>query len=96
MEVCTLEWREHGPAFATPDGRLALSADYDSLFRKYLLRVQEETSLIPDEQEVESCYLTNRTPRKTAVTRLKRAGFADEFIDQINRWRAQEQSKGKG
>ncbi len=94
MEVCTLEGREHGPAFATPDGSLALSADYDALFRKYLLRVQEETNLIPDDQEVESRYSTNRTPRKTAVTRLERAGFADEFIDRMNRWRAQEQSKG--
>ena len=95
VEVCTLEGREHGPAFATPDGRLALSADYDALFRKYLLRVQEEINLIPDDQEVESRYSTNRTPRKTAVTRLERAGFADEFIDRINRWRAQEQSKGR-
>ena len=65
------------------------------LFRKYFLRVQEETNLIPDDQEVESCYLTNRTPRKMAVTRLERAGFADEFIDRMNRWRAQEQSKGR-
>ena len=95
VEVCSLEGREHGPAFATPDGRLALSADYDALFRKYLLRVQEETNLIPDDQEVESRYSTNRTPRKTAVTRLERAGFADEFIDRMNRWRAQEQSKGR-
>ncbi len=72
-----------------------MSADYDALFRKYLLRVQEETNLIPDDQEVESRYLTNRTTRKTAVTRLERAGFADEFMDRINRWRAQEQSKGR-
>ena len=95
MEVCTLEGREHGPAFSTPDRRLALSADYDALFRKYLLCVQEETNLIPDDQEVESRYSTNRTPQKIAVTRLERAGFANEFIDQMTRWRAQEQSKGQ-
>ena len=33
--------------------------------------------------------------RKTAVTRLERAGFGNKFIDQMNRWRAQEQSKGR-
>ncbi len=30
--VCESEGRWHGPAFATPDGALALSVDYDSLF----------------------------------------------------------------
>jgi hypothetical protein len=33
--------------------------------------------------------------RKTAVTRLERAGFGSKFINQMNRWRAQEQSKGR-
>ena len=65
------------------------------MFRGYLLRVQEETNLIPEDQDVESRYSTNRTLRKTAVTRLERAGFGNEFIDRMNRWRAQEQSKGR-
>jgi hypothetical protein len=93
--VCEQEGRVNGPAFATPDGELALSVDYDSMFRRYLLRVQEETNLIPEDQDVESRYSTNRTLRKTAVTRLERAGFGNEFIDRMNRWRAQEQSKGR-
>jgi hypothetical protein len=38
--VCEQEGRVNGPAFATPDGELALSVDYDSMFRRYLLRVQ--------------------------------------------------------
>ena len=75
MEVCTLEGREHDPAFATPDGRLALLADYDALFRKYLLRVQEETNLIPDDQELESRYSTNRTPRKNGGYSTRTGGF---------------------
>ena len=33
--------------------------------------------------------------RKTAATCLERAGFGSKFIDQMNRWRAQEQSKGR-
>jgi hypothetical protein len=37
ITVCELEGRVHGPAFATPDGRLALSMDYDALFRRYLV-----------------------------------------------------------
>ncbi len=68
--------------------------DYDSLFQKYLVRVQEDTNLIPENQEIEIRYSTNRPPRKTAVTHLERAGFREEFINRMNRWRVQEQSKG--
>ncbi len=89
VPVCAQEGRDNGPAFATPDGELALSVDYDSMFRRYLLRVQEEPNLIPEDQDVESRYSTNRTLRKTAVTCLERAGFGNEFIDPMNRWRAQ-------
>ncbi len=92
--VCEQEGRVSGPAFVTPGGELALSVDCDAMFRRYLLRVQEETSFIPEDQEVESHYSIHRTLRKTAVTRLERAGFGNEFIDRMNRWRAQEQSKG--
>jgi hypothetical protein len=34
--VCQLEGRIHGPAFATPDRELAMSVEYDSMFRQYL------------------------------------------------------------
>ncbi len=51
--------------------------------------------MIPEDQDVEARYLTSRTPCKTAVTRLERAGFGDKFMDRMNRWRAQEQSKGR-
>jgi hypothetical protein len=53
--VCEQEGRVNGPAFATPAGELALSVDYDSMFRRYLLRVEEETSFILEDQEVETC-----------------------------------------
>jgi hypothetical protein len=59
------------------------------------MQVQEDMNLIPEDQEIESCYLTNRTPQKTVVTRLERAGFGEEFINRMNRWRAQDQSKGR-
>jgi hypothetical protein len=64
------------------------------MFQKYLSPVQEETDLIPEDQDVESRYSMSRTPRKTPVTRLERAGFSDDFVDRMNRWRAQERSKG--
>ncbi len=66
--MCTLEGREHGPAFATPDGRLALSMDYDALFMRYLIQAQEDTNLILEDQGVETWYLTNRTPWKMVAT----------------------------
>ncbi len=72
--VCEQERRVKGPAFATPDGELALSVDYNSMFQRYLPRVQEETSFILEDQEVETHYLTNRTLRKTVVTRLEPGG----------------------
>ncbi len=52
--MCELDGREQGPAFAMPDGRLALLVDYVAMFRRYLVRVQEDTSLIPEDQDVES------------------------------------------
>ena len=88
------EGRLHGPTFTMPDGSLAMSMDYDALFRKYLIRIQEEMNWIPPEEEIKSHYSANRTPHKTGVMRLEQAGFGDEFIDQVNRWRMQEQSKG--
>ena len=48
--VCEQEGRVDVPAFATPDGELALSIDHDSMFQRYLLRGQEETNLVPSMQ----------------------------------------------
>ena len=76
----------NGPAFATPGGELALLVDYDAMYQRYLLRVQEETSLIPEDQEVESHYLLNRTLRKTVATRLEHVGYENKFINLMNRW----------
>jgi len=95
VEVCEMEGRFDGPAFATADGRLAASPDYDAIFCKYLKVVQEETDLIPGDHDVDALYSTYRTPRKTATTRIERAGFGHQFVDQMNRWRTQERSEGR-
>jgi hypothetical protein len=73
---------------------MALSVDYDSVFCQYLKLAQDNTDLIPEDQEVDTHFSTNRTPWKTSV-RLKRAGFGDKTIGGMNRWRAQDQSKGQ-
>ncbi len=39
VTVCESVGRVYGPAFATPEGRLALSMDYDTIFKRYLLKV---------------------------------------------------------
>jgi hypothetical protein len=95
VEVCESEGRVDGPAFATLGGLLASSPDYDAFFRKYLKIVQEETDLIPREHDVDLYYSTFCTPRKTATTRIERSGFGHQFVDQMNRWRTQENSEGQ-
>jgi hypothetical protein len=44
--------------------------------------------------DVDSRFSTFRTLRKLAVTRLERAGYGDNFVDKMNRWRTQERAKG--
>jgi hypothetical protein len=95
ITVCKYERRFDGPAFATPGGVLASSPDYNSVFRKYLKVVQEDTDLIPGDHDVDTYYSTYRTPRKTSTTRIECAGFGHQFIDQMNGWRTQKRSEGQ-
>jgi hypothetical protein len=85
-EKTTREWEEF-----MVDAKVA----YNALFRKYLAQIQDETSLIPGDMDVDSRFSTFRTPRKSAVTRLEHAGFGDDFVDKMNRWRTQERAKGR-
>jgi len=94
VDECKSEGRYSGPAFASVDGQLASALDYNALFQKYLARIQDETSLIPGDLDVDSCFSTFRSLRKLAVTRLERAGFGDDFVDKMNRWRTQERANG--
>ena len=55
----------------------------------------EETDLVPLDHDVDLFYLTFRTPRKTATTRIERTGFGHQFVDQMNRWRTQERAEGR-
>jgi hypothetical protein len=94
IKVCQTEGRFEGPAFASADGRLASSPDYNAMFRRCLKMVQEETDLIPDDHNIDAFYSTFRMPRKTATTRIERSGFGNQFVDQMNRWRPQEEAQG--
>lgn len=95
IEVMASDGRTSGPAFSSKMGILDSSSDYDALFRKYLQRVQENTDLIDKDINVDAYYSTNRTPRKTALTRAKRAGIGKDLQDEMNRWKKIEAAKGK-
>ncbi len=88
IEVCEGEGRFEGPELS-----LTSSSDYDAIFMKYLKTVQEETDLLPDDQVVDVLYSMFRSPRKTATMRIERAGFGNQFVDQMNIWRPQEKAQ---
>jgi len=97
VEVSEAEGRSSGPAFATPAGNLASMGDYNSVFKSYLKEVQSTTglNLIPEGNDVDEMYNLNRTPRKSALTRAKRAQLDKSLQDEMNRWRTVENAKGK-
>jgi len=95
VSVCASEGRHNGPAFLDEHGQLASSPDYNSTFQGYLLCIQAETTLIDKDVDVFKVYNTYRTLRKTSTTRIERSGFGNDFVDKMNRWRAQEGAQGR-
>lgn len=95
LDVCARSGRSHGPVFADSTGKLVPSGDYNALLRKYFTTIQQETDLISAEIDVTSHYSTNRTMRKTAVTRAARAILSKDLQEDMNRWRKVEKSKNK-
>jgi len=93
VKICQSEGRVSGPAFADKFGNLASSVDYDAVFRKYLYLVQSSTDLIPEDINVDTHYSLNRTPRKSSLTRAKRANLHKEAQEEMNRWRTVEHAK---
>ena len=71
--------------------------DYNSVFKSYLKEVQSTPglNLIPEGNDVDAMYNLNRTPRKSALTRVKRAQLDKSLQDKMNRWRTVDNSKGK-
>ena len=94
LQVADEEGRFSGPAFASPQGNLISSMDFDATFRHYLEQVQEKTELIAREEDVHVMFGISRTPRKTATSRAKRAGY-DDKIDEMNRWRKTESAANR-
>ena len=95
LDVCAREGRSHGPVFADSSGKLMSSGDYNSLLRKYFIIIQQQTNLIPGEVDVTSHYSTNRTMRKTAVTRAARAILSKDLQDDMNRWKKVEKAQNR-
>ena len=95
IDVCRSEGRRSGPAFATPDGRLASAAEYNALLHKYLEEIQSQTTMIEDKIVVREAFGISRTFRKTAEARATRAGVPAKLQDKMNRWRSIENADGK-
>lgn len=95
IEICRHEGRRSGPAFATPEGKLASSMEFNVLFRKYLEEIQSETTLIEDKIVVKEAFGISRTFRKTAEARATRAGISAKVQDKMNRWKSIENADGK-
>ena len=95
VSVAENEGRYVGPAFATASGKLASSCDYDAVFRMYLKKVQATTDFIPDDVNVDVYYSLSRTPRKSALTRARRANIGTKHLDAMNRWRTVETAQGR-
>ena len=94
IEIADLEGRVAGPAFATPAGDLLRAADVDATFRSYLRLVQQKTGHIPKTDDVDTMFGISRTPRRTATSRAKRAGY-EELAEEMNRWRKVELAQNK-
>ena len=94
VHVCESEGRSSGLAFATPEGNLAVSMDYDAVFRQYLQEVQAHTDLIDHDHDIDDMYGISRMPKRTAVTCATRAGFKGKDLDVMNWWRTIENVKG--
>jgi hypothetical protein len=65
------------------------------MFQKYLCVVQEEINLVSRDHDVNALYSTFRMLRKTTTMRIEQAGFGNQFVDQMNRWRPQERAQGQ-
>ena len=94
VDIARTEGQEHGPAFASADGSLSSSQEYNETFKHFLKWTQDTTLLISEKNDVEAMYGTVRSPRKTFTNRAKRAGFSEE-LDEMNRWSGVEAVRNK-
>lgn len=84
------------PAFGQANGKLAVSCDYDKIFKAILKHVQqEEIGLIPVEEDVDKHYGISCTMKKTAVSRFKSMGLNPDIVYGMNRWKTVENAKEK-
>ena len=95
IRVAKKEKRQFGPAFATPDGRLIPSSEYNAIFLKYLEDIQASTDLIEQKLIVRESFGISRTLRKSAEARVTRAGLPASLQDKMNRWRTIETADGR-
>jgi len=106
VEISEQEGRLIGPAFGTTNGTsmgdVANPLDYDATFREFLHKVQDESNAISDDRkkllsekyDVDAMFGISRTPRKTTINRLKRAGLGEK-ADEMGRWSKTERAGNK-
>ena len=54
VSIADQEGRSWGPAFANANGRLAVGSKFDTVFRKYLKQVQDKTSWISGDVNIDN------------------------------------------
>jgi hypothetical protein len=95
ISVCESEGQTSGYAFTNPDGTPPNSVEYNALVREYLKKIQLQSPDLFGITEDLARYGISRTFRKSAESRIRKAGIKEEDVKVMNRWRVTEQAKGK-
>ena len=96
VETCKYEDRVAGTALVTPNGGLAMSADYDAEFIKLLHKVQEEhPKMMHGDDNIKDKFGISRSPHKADNSRHETTGALENKLDEMGRRRTIESAKGK-
>ena len=95
MEVCDSKGRMMGSTFATSSVNLAITGDYDAVFRKYPYAVQACIDQIDNQIDVDTYFSLNRIPRRLALMRFNWTGLGTEIQEDMNIWMTAEKAKNK-
>lgn len=86
----------HGPAFSDRHGNILSGAWVETGLLDRLHEIQSsDPDLIPQEVNVYEEFGISRSFRRGATTQARNRGVAESDIDAMNRWRTEEQAKGR-
>ena len=95
VSIADQEGRSWGPAFANANGSLAVGSKFDTVFRKYLKQVQDKTSWISGDANINVFFSLSCTPRKYVLTRSRRYNLVRKYLYSINWWMTIESATGR-